>query len=99
LVDEAVVEERLAGQDRHASGSMARGELGIGRDPTPAPARRDLRDNRRDPDCAGGASPSILNHMVHYSNRLDTAFAALSDPTRRGILERLGRGNASISEL
>lgn len=37
--------------------------------------------------------------MVHYSNRLDTAFAALSDPTRRGILERLGRENASISEL
>ena len=37
--------------------------------------------------------------MVHYSDRLDAAFAALSDPTRRGILERLGRGNASISEL
>ena len=37
--------------------------------------------------------------MVHYSARLDAAFAALSDPTRRGILERLGRGDASISEL
>lgn len=37
--------------------------------------------------------------MVHYSDRLDAAFAALSDPTRRGILERLGRGDASISRL
>lgn len=38
--------------------------------------------------------------MVHYSSaRLDTAFAALSDSTRRGILERLERGDASISEL
>jgi DNA-binding transcriptional ArsR family regulator len=31
--------------------------------------------------------------------RLDEGFAALSDPTRRGILERLGRGDASITEL
>ena len=31
--------------------------------------------------------------------RLDTAFAALSDPTRRGILERLGQADASITEL
>lgn len=37
--------------------------------------------------------------MVQYRPRLDEAFAALSDPTRRGILERLGRGDASISEL
>jgi DNA-binding transcriptional ArsR family regulator len=31
--------------------------------------------------------------------RLDAAFAALSDATRRGILERLGRADASITEL
>lgn len=37
--------------------------------------------------------------MVQYSPRLDAAFAALSDSTRRGILERLGRGSASISDL
>ena len=37
--------------------------------------------------------------MVHYAARLDAAFAALSDPTRRGILERLERADASISEL
>jgi DNA-binding transcriptional ArsR family regulator len=37
--------------------------------------------------------------MVQYHVRLDTGFAALSDATRRGILERLGRGDTSISEL
>lgn len=37
--------------------------------------------------------------MVQYTKRLDRSFAALSDPTRRGILERLGRKDAAISEL
>jgi len=37
--------------------------------------------------------------MVQYSPQLDAAFGALSDPTRRGILERLGRRDAAISEL
>ena len=37
--------------------------------------------------------------MVQYSVHLDRAFAAVSDPTRRGILRRLGGGDASISEL
>ena len=41
----------------------------------------------------------ILNHMVQYQERLDNAFAALSDPTRRGILLKLGRREASITEL
>jgi DNA-binding transcriptional ArsR family regulator len=42
----------------------------------------------------------ILNCMVQCSPaRLDTSFAALSDATRRGVLERLGRGEASISDL
>lgn len=36
--------------------------------------------------------------MVHYQV-LDRTFSALSDPTRREILDRLGRGPASISEL
>jgi DNA-binding transcriptional ArsR family regulator len=40
-----------------------------------------------------------LNHVVQHPDQLDTAFAALSDATRRGILERLARGDASISEL
>lgn len=37
--------------------------------------------------------------MVQYSPRLDTTFGALSDPTRRGILERLGKSEAGITEL
>src|SRR5580704_15195132 len=38
--------------------------------------------------------------MVQYMTaRLDASFAALSDATRRGVLERLGRSDASITEL
>jgi DNA-binding transcriptional ArsR family regulator len=38
--------------------------------------------------------------MVQYTNaRLDASFAALSDATRRGVLERLGRAEASITDL
>jgi DNA-binding transcriptional ArsR family regulator len=38
--------------------------------------------------------------MVQYqSARLDAAFAALADATRRGVLERLGRADASITDL
>jgi len=58
---------------------------------------------------ASGARPSlacrqavryILNHMVQYARaRLDASFAALSDTTRRGVLEQLGRADASITDL
>jgi DNA-binding transcriptional ArsR family regulator len=38
--------------------------------------------------------------MVQYaSTQLDAAFAALSDATRRGVLEQLGAADASITEL
>ena len=38
--------------------------------------------------------------MVQYSPaRLDASFAALSDATRRGVLEQLGRSDASITDL
>ncbi|WP_041451283.1 ArsR/SmtB family transcription factor [Hoyosella subflava] len=37
--------------------------------------------------------------MVQYREQLDWGFAALADQTRRGILEHLGAGDASISEL
>ena len=37
--------------------------------------------------------------VQHLRNRLDASFAALSDPTRRGVLERLGRSDASVTEL
>jgi DNA-binding transcriptional ArsR family regulator len=42
---------------------------------------------------------AILNFMVQYQVELDRTFSALSDPTRRAILERLGRGPATIGEL
>ena len=38
--------------------------------------------------------------MVQYSSiRFDASFAALSDATRRGVLEQLGRADASITDL
>jgi len=41
-----------------------------------------------------------VNHMVQYLEaRLDASFAALSDATRRGVLEQLGRADASITDL
>lgn len=38
--------------------------------------------------------------MVQFqSDQLDLSFAALSDATRRGIIDQLGRGDASITRL
>jgi DNA-binding transcriptional ArsR family regulator len=38
--------------------------------------------------------------MVQFSKvRLDASFAALSDATRRGVLQQLGRADASITDL
>jgi len=37
--------------------------------------------------------------MVQSLPTVDRAFAALADPTRRAVLERLGIGSATISEL
>jgi DNA-binding transcriptional ArsR family regulator len=37
--------------------------------------------------------------MLNQPPALDQLFQALVDPTRRGMLERLGRGPASVSEL
>jgi DNA-binding transcriptional ArsR family regulator len=37
--------------------------------------------------------------MLNDSPRLDRAFSALADPVRRGMLSRLSRGPASVSEL
>src|SRR6201996_8450262 len=42
----------------------------------------------------------LLNQMVQYSHtRFDASFAALSDLPRRGVLEQLGRAEASITDL
>lgn len=37
--------------------------------------------------------------VQYYPLPLDATFAALSDATRRGVLEQLGRADASITEL
>ena len=42
----------------------------------------------------------ILYHMVKFSQAgLDASFTALSDATRRGVLEQLGHSDASITDL
>ena len=41
-----------------------------------------------------------LNQMVQCTRtRVDASFAALSDATRRGVLEQLGHADASITDL
>jgi DNA-binding transcriptional ArsR family regulator len=56
-------------------------------------ARSSLRMHTVNPCC-------ILNHVVqYYQTRLDASFSALSDATRRGVLEQLGRADASITAL
>lgn len=37
--------------------------------------------------------------MLNHDSRLDLAFRALADPTRRAIVDRLSRGQASVSEI
>jgi DNA-binding transcriptional ArsR family regulator len=37
--------------------------------------------------------------MVSLADRLDRTFGALADPTRRAILARLAKGEASVTEL
>lgn len=41
----------------------------------------------------------ILNHMVQFRSHFDSSFGALSDATRRGVLEHLVSTDASITEL
>ena len=37
--------------------------------------------------------------MAQYSAQLDGVFVALADPTRRAVIQRLGRGPTSVSDL
>ena len=46
------------------------------------------------------ADSLILNHMVQrVSTQFSASFAALADATRRGVLDQLARGDASITDL
>ena len=70
------------------SGCQRRPDLRLGRRcPTDSPALRTRAPHR------------TVNHMVQYTTTLDSTFAAVADPTRRGILAYLGRRDASITEL
>jgi DNA-binding transcriptional ArsR family regulator len=52
------------------------------------------------PLACGYSACYILYRMVKYSQvGFDASFAALSDATRRGVLEKLGRTDASITDL
>lgn len=43
---------------------------------------------------------AILNHMVHStSESLDGVFGAIADPTRRAILQQLGKSPARVTEI
>jgi DNA-binding transcriptional ArsR family regulator len=42
---------------------------------------------------------TILKPVLNYGRPVDQLFQALADPTRRGLVERLSRGPASVSEL
>jgi DNA-binding transcriptional ArsR family regulator len=46
-------------------------------------------------------SPNIVDEMVKHvqENALGATFGALSDPTRRAIVERLTEGEATVGEL
>ena len=55
---------------------------------------------REPPILTPAPGPWILNRMVNYSEAtLDRVFAALADPTRRGVLENLAGGSLGVSEL
>ena len=70
--------------------------------PVFAPVLRTRRfTNSRDSGTLPCRHPrAILNRMVQYSQGpFDASFGALSDATRRGVLEQLGRADASITAL
>lgn len=68
--------------------------------PKPDPASECRKRQRVRIACASLVGALKQNYMVQYSaSALDLSFAALSDATRRGILDQLGRADASISGL
>ncbi len=50
--------------------------------------------------CISPTCVLTLNHMVQYiQTQVNAAFAALSDATRRGVLEQLWQADSSITDL
>jgi DNA-binding transcriptional ArsR family regulator len=61
--------------------------------------RSQVTDRERHTRVAPPDVSAIMNSMVQYQRTVDRAFVALADPTRRAVLERLGAGSATITEL
>ena len=62
--------------------------------------RRAAQSSARSLSLQSAGAGDIVNHMVQsIGSHLDASFAALSDATRRGVLEQLGRADASITDL
>ncbi len=77
----------------HFAAHAAQEEAPGGKVAGPTQLALDIHLHAADPYC-------ILNSMVQYQRaHLDASFGALSDATRRGILERLGCADASITDL
>jgi DNA-binding transcriptional ArsR family regulator len=45
------------------------------------------------------AASTILKYMLDYQERVNLAFQALADTTRRGILDEISRGPSTVAEL
>lgn len=59
-----------------------------------------MRRPRWGASCVSTAGSYTLNHMVQCSQTgFNASFAALADATRRGVLDQLARGDASITDL
>ena len=80
-------------------------DAGVERDALPFAVDREFRWIAGN---AAGAQPPIacrhpcciLNRMAQYcQTHFDASFGALADATRRGVLEQLGRADASITAL
>jgi len=100
--NEILGQARLLGRGRRHRGSRSRGSDGglTGHGCARSAEIVGRIVLRGHPLHAANACVKLLNHMVQYmTTRLDTSFAALSDATRRGVLEQLGRADASITDL
>lgn len=65
---------------------------------------RSSGETGKPPSVADSGLPSavphaILKQMLNYQTPIDRVLQALADPTRRIMIERLSRGDASVSEL
>src|SRR4051812_34166099 len=89
---------KMRGRPRRPAGAMKPGEnASTLANRTPS---RKSPPHARFPLACRQSMRHTRNRMVQYSTaRLDVSFGALGDATRRGVLEKLGRAAASITEF